>query len=134
MDAQATAERICDALLALLARGRKDSCVLIEEPQSRRYVQFGPGQLAIDLPLAALTADEADRAYQLFRELGDGTAQQYEAPDVETGRTNYGATLRHDFGADVQAAARAAAAIFVEVYRLPADSKLTVCANWRTNG
>jgi len=120
-------EQIRDELLALLARGRRDSCVLVEEPTSRKFVQFGPGTLTLDLPLAALTTDEADRAYQFFRELGDGLARQYEVPDVvKTGKTNYGATLRHDFGTDAHAAARAAVAVFTEVYGLPADSELTI--------
>jgi hypothetical protein len=109
--------RVYDALVALLHRGTRDSFVLIEEPRTQKYVQFGKGpRLTMDMPLVALTFEEADRASRFFRELGVPCPREYHDPDSSTGRVNHGAAFVHDFGRDCQAAAAWAMEFFETVY------------------
>jgi hypothetical protein len=115
--------RIYEALIALLHRGDKDSFVLIEEPQSRKFVQVGTGRcLGMDVPCVALTSEQADRASQFFSELGEEYPREYHAPDLKTGKIHHGATFHHDFGQDT----RAAVVFFTTVYGCPADVELSI--------
>ncbi len=114
-----TERRIYDALIALLHRGTKDSFVLIEEPQSGKFVQFGKGRrLCMDVPCVELNSAESDRAYQFFQKLGGEHPREYDAPDPKTGQVRHGAAFYHDFGHDAGAAATAALALFVKVFGL----------------
>jgi hypothetical protein len=126
-----TAEgRIYDALVALLHQGTEDSFVLIEEPQSGKFVQFGKGRcLEMDVPCVELNGVEADRAHLFFQELGEASPREYHAPDPKTGEIHHGTTFNHDFGRDVTAAAKAAVALFVEVFGLPPDVELSIEEN-----
>jgi hypothetical protein len=127
MNQDPTEVRIYEALVALLHRGDEDSFVFIEEPRSKKFVQFGKGRfLGMDVPCVALTSAEADRASQFFNELGEEYPREYHAPDPKTGRTHHGATFHHDFGQDVRAASKAAIALFVSVYEFPADVDLSI--------
>jgi hypothetical protein len=119
--------RIYDALVALLHRGEEDSFVLIEEPQSEKFVQVGKGRcLGMDVPCVALTNLEAERASKFFHALGEECPREYNAPNPKTGRRQPGAAFYHDFGNDAKGAAKAALAFFVEVYGFPADVELSV--------
>lgn len=127
MNPDVTENRIYEALVALRHRGAKDSFVLIEEPQSQKFVQFGKGRLlCLDVPCVALAGAEADRASRFFNELGEQYPTEYHDPDPQTGQTHHGATFRHDFGQDARAAAKAAIAFFVDVYALPPDVELSI--------
>jgi hypothetical protein len=127
MNEDPTEIRIYEALVALLHRGTKDSFVLIEEPRSEKFVQFGKGRyLGMDVPCVALSSAEADRASQFFNELGEAYPREYHDPDPKTGRIHHGATFHHDFGRDARAASRAAIAFFVNVYGFPADVELSI--------
>lgn len=118
------------ALTDLLFRGGPDSFVLIEALPSGKFVQFGRGPvLILDLPLAALEDEEAQRAAAFFADLGEEFPREYEAPHPETGKMQFGATYDHDFQGDVLAATRAALEVFRKVYRLPRDVELLIQRN-----
>jgi len=122
-----TERRIYDALVALLHRGTKDSFVLIEEPKSGKFVQFGKGRrLCMDVPCVELNGAETDRAYQFFRKLGEEHPREYDAPDPNTGQVRHGAAFYHDFGHDAQAAAAAALALFLRVFGRAPDVELSI--------
>jgi hypothetical protein len=127
MDGKSNEERVYEALIALRHRGTGGSFVLVEEPQTKKFVQFGIGRvLTLDVPCVALTADEADRAATFFRQLGEDGPREYEAPSPRTGRAQHGAAYYHDFLGDARAAARAAVSFFETVYLLPPGTKLSV--------
>src|SRR2546429_8846705 len=108
--------RIYQALAEHLADHAEDgSTVLIEEPRSQKFVQFGPGRtLTLDVPCVALTRAEAERASRFFAALGEKCPIEYDARDPSTGRIRHGAAFNHDFGGDARAAAQTAAAFFRE--------------------
>jgi hypothetical protein len=120
--------RIYEALVALLDHhSESGSVVLVEEPQSQKFVQFGPGwTLEMDVPHVALNDEEADRAYAFFAKLGKDFLKEYDAPDPKTKKVRHGATFNHDFHQDARAAARAAALFFEEVYLLPRHVNLRI--------
>jgi hypothetical protein len=125
-----TENHIFEALVALYRRGVEDSFVVIEDPRSKKFVQFGPGRrLVMDVPCVGLTGDEADRASEFFRQLGVDYPREYHAPDKKAGRTHHGASFAHDFGNDARTAARAAVAFFETVYQLPAGLELSIEEN-----
>ena len=127
MNEDAAEVRIYEALIALLHRGAEDSFVIVEDPRSKKFVQFGKGRLlGMDVPCAALSSAEADRASRFFNELGEEYPREYHAPDPKTGRIRHGATFCHDFGRDAKAASHAAVALFVYVYGFPADVELSI--------
>jgi hypothetical protein len=116
-------ERIRAALVALMENYQeKGSIVIIEEPKSLKFVQFGPGwELIMDVPFVALTKEEADRAYSFFAELGEESPNEYDAFDPKAKVVRHGATFNHDFNLDTQAAAVAAVSFFKNVYLRPLD-------------
>ena len=64
---EASQAQVYEALIALLHGGTEDSFVVIQEPRSEKFVQFGRGRfLGMDVPCTALTSEEADRAYRFF--------------------------------------------------------------------
>lgn len=118
---------ICEALQVLLERGGDDSYVIIEEPQSEKFVQFGKGAcLCMDVPCGSLSAEEADRASRFFKNLGEECPREYDAPNPKTKKIKHGATFSHDFGHDAEAATQAAITFFAEVYGFPAGIELSV--------
>jgi hypothetical protein len=125
-----TRERIYDALVALLHRGTENSFVLIEQPQSGKFVQFGKGPcLCMDVPCVELDGPEADRAYQFFQRLGEDYPREYDAPDPKTGQVRHGATFYHDFGQDAKAATTAVIELFTRVFQLTGDIELLIEEN-----
>ena len=120
-------DQIFEALIALRHRGVADSSVLIEEPTSGKFVQFGAGrQLVMDVPCVGLTSQEADRASEFFRHFGEDYPREYHARDPQTKRTNHGASFAHDFGTDARGAAQAAIAFFGAVYQFAPGTMLEV--------
>lgn len=120
-------EEIFESLIALRRRGASDSSVLIEEPRSKKFVQFGPGRkIVMDVPCIGLTSQEADRASAFFRELGEDYPLEYHAPDPATGKTHHGASFSHDFGDDAREAARTALLFFESVFQFSSDVTLSV--------
>jgi hypothetical protein len=78
---------VCEALVALLHHHdpHKGSVVVVEQPQSGKFVAFGPGwSLEMDVPHLTLTNEEADRAYEFFAALGEKYLIEYDAPNPET--------------------------------------------------
>jgi hypothetical protein len=119
--------RIARALVGLLARRNDDAFVIIEEPHSGKFVQFGRGPvLRLDLPCAALQPDEAERASALFAELGVEGPTEYDAPDPTAGCLRHGASFQANFGEDIEAAARAAGLVLARVFLLPPDTRLSI--------
>jgi hypothetical protein len=123
-------ERILEALAALQQRGAKGwSVTLIEEPHSRKFVQFGhkgEGSLQMDVPCVGLTEGETTRAAQFFRDLGKEGPKEYDAPTQEPGKITHGASFWHNFGDDIRAAARAAMSFFETVYQMPPGVELAI--------
>jgi hypothetical protein len=121
-------KRIYDALVALLDNYEETgSVVLIEEPKSHKFIQFGPGSsLEIDVPHVVLTSEEAARAYGFFARLGDNYLIEYDAPDPRTGEIHHGATFNHKFGKDARKAAEVAVSFFREVYLFPPRTELLI--------
>ena len=110
--------------------GKPDSFVIIQEPRTQKYVQFGRGRaLIMDMPFIGLTADEAERAAQFFGKLGVEYPLEYEAPETNTGRIQHSATYRYNFGHDASAATQAAVTFFETVYLLPADFTVAIDEN-----
>ena len=65
--------RITEALSSLLVRRNDDAFVIIEHPESRKFVQFAGSaseQLLLDLPSQTLSETEFYSAVQLFRKIG----------------------------------------------------------------
>jgi len=118
------------ALRNLLQRGGEDAFVIIEEPESGKFVQFGgaPG-LWLDLPCAALDEEEADRAYKVFNELGVEAPCEYHASDSKAGMVRHGASFRLNLGDNVRAATSTALAILRLVYLIPEDTALSIVEN-----
>jgi hypothetical protein len=124
---KAVEDQISVELLALLHKGEEDSFVLIEEPRSEKFVQFGMGRvLCMDVPCVGLTAGEVKRASAFFDWLDEEGPYEYHAADPKTGQEVHGLAFRHDFGDDTRAAAKAALSFFEEVYRFPRDVVLTL--------
>jgi len=125
---------VAASLQRLLSRQKqKFPFVLIEDQQTRKFVQFAMDKngLFIDLPTVALTAPERTRAIALFRERHrePGTI----AAPQENGPTQSLETFQALFGRDSQAAAHFAMRVFSEVYRLPSDAKLHVVESNQEN-
>jgi hypothetical protein len=122
-----TENRIYVALIALLRHGADDSFLVIEEPLSQKFVQFGKGRcLGMDVPLVNLSREEADDASRFFEKLGEECPREYHAPDPKSGKVRHGATFHHDFGEDADLAARAAFSFFRDVYRFPPEVPLSI--------
>jgi hypothetical protein len=127
MASPAAEGRIARALVGLLSRLNDDAFVIIEEPRSGKFVQFGRGPvLRLDLPCAALTPDEAERASELFDGLGVEGPTEYDAPDPTAGRLRHGASFQVNFGEDIEAAARTAGLVLTRVFLLPSDAGLAI--------
>ena len=127
-DLESNHNRIYRELVFLLHHhDESGSVVLVEEPKTERFIQFGPGtSLEMDVPDKTLNAKEFERARCFFANLGDGCLMEYDAPNSETGEVSHGATFNYDFGQDAKAAAKTAIAFFDQVYRVPPNVRLRV--------
>lgn len=120
--------RIFRELTALLYNHEVNgSVVLIEEPQSEKFIQFGPGStLEIDVPHITLSDEEADGAYRFFQKLSDEYLMEYDAPDPIERVVRHGATFNHDFGRDAKLATKTAIALFQQVFQIRPDAPLRI--------
>ena len=121
---------LVEALQDLLRRHNDDAFVIIEDEKSGKFVQFGRGPtLKLDLPLAALNAEETARAERAFRALGSEYPRSLVAPDPsEAGLPRAHVTLEYDFGLDSVGAARGALWVYDQVFGL-ADASLLLQEN-----
>ncbi len=123
-------ELVYDALWELLHEGTDESFVIFTESESKKFVQFGVGPiLNMDVPLVALSDEEAERAFAFFRMLGESIPKEYNAPNSKTGKVQHGASLTHSFGMDVTMATESTMVFFWTVYALPRDFTLEVHRN-----
>jgi len=109
-------EIIHENLVWLRRHGEEGSFVIIEDPISEKFVQFGQGPvLLMDLPFAELTDAEKERARHFFIGIGEPSAGNQGIPVFE-----------HDFGNDSSAAVEAVVSLFQSVFRLPSETHLKV--------
>ncbi len=115
---------LVEALQDLLRRHNDDAFVIIEDEKSGKFVQFGRGPtLILDLPVAALNAEETARAENAFRALGAEHPRSLVAPDPsEAGIPRPHVTFEYDFGVDSAGAARGALWVYDQVFGLEGAS------------
>jgi hypothetical protein len=108
---------------AEIARARDtETVVVIQEPKSKKFVQFGYKNLWVDLPLQALSAEEVSRAERVMGRFG--IPRQTSPSPTTTGVTTAMTSFQKYLGQDVELAVRVAEAVFREVYLLPAEVQL----------
>ena len=111
------------AISAEIARARDtETVVIIEEPKSKKFVQFGYKSLWVDLPLQTLSADELSRAERVMGRFG--IPKQTRPVPTTTGSTRVMTSFQSFLGKDLELAVRVADAVFREVYLLPPDVQL----------
>ena len=111
-----------DSLTRLLTRPL-GAFVIIEEPQSGKFVQFAGSKdepLLLDLPSQALSPDEMTKVKSVFAELGYPDPETYETAWYPGELPN----ILVRFGTDVDKAAEAAVAVLHRVYGLDEHTKL----------
>jgi hypothetical protein len=115
----------------LANRDADDAFVILEDTETKKFVQFGRGPgIKLDLPLAALHESEAERAYAFFRELNVCAPRELDAPDpTNSNALRHHATFEYDFGNDARAAAHTALALFAAVYGECLQSRLSLIEN-----
>jgi len=121
------------ALRKLLQRTNEDAFVIIEEPSSHKFVQFAASvrdPLLLDLPMQALSKEEALRAEKLFTSLGAGGRQESTLYDRNGKAVGTQVSYQMFLGQDTEAAATVAMRIFREVYRIRPDrGEFTITEN-----
>lgn len=99
--------------------------VVLDEPQSGHFIQYAWwGGVTVDLPLAALDAEQQARAAQEFERFGAGTPILERGPDGSESESTK--TFQHDFGRDTAAAARFGCEALRRVYLIDASLLLQV--------
>ncbi len=95
--------------------------VIIEEPLSGKFVQFGGSKdepLWLDLPSQTLSPDEMTRAKAVFAEFG------YAGAEVDHDPAGQDTNFIVKFGTDVDKATELAVAVLHRVYKFGDDTKL----------
>jgi len=106
-----------------IARARdNETVVVIEEPKSKKFVQFGYKNLWVDLPLQTLSADELSRAERVMGRFG--IPKQTRLGPTTAGGTMVMTSFQKFLGEDLELAVRVADAVFREVYLLPPEVQL----------
>lgn len=103
--------------------------VVVEHLPSESFVQFGleEGYVFLDLPVSALSADERQRAGELFEEAGVARPVEVEATNPDDEReVTMTLTLQLAFGQRTEEASRFACRILHEVYRIAEGAPLAV--------
>lgn len=95
--------------------------VIIEEPASKKFVQFGWKTLMIDLPAQTLSEEEMGRAERVMAGFGV-PKRTYEigTPGDKVPQT----TFQKHLGTNVDLAIRAVEVVFREIYLFPQDVRL----------
>lgn len=103
-----------DSLEQLLARDNDNGFVVLEEQHSSKFVQFAASRetgIVLDLPVKSLSAEERQRADQLFSSFSvTHNAYGFELP----------------IGRDISLAVEITTRIFNEIYRLDAHAEFTI--------
>jgi hypothetical protein len=112
-------EQIHDALQRLLQRRNDNAFLIIEEPKTRKFVQFAGSAsegLAFDLPSQTLSAEELSRAKRALATIGI----RFDEWDVydKPGGTVVGkqSGFSKSLGRDLAEATKLTLMIFIEVY------------------
>lgn len=95
--------------------------VIMEEPASKKFVQFGWKTLMVDLPSQTLSKDEMDRAGRIMARF-DIPKRVYPigTPEDRVLQTSF----QKHLGGDIKFAVRVVEAVFREVYLFPEDIHL----------
>ncbi len=111
------------AISSEISRARDtDTVVVIQEPKSKKFVQFGYKQLWVDLPSQALSADELPRAERVLGRFRIPKTT-FRSPTT-TGATVPMTSFQRFLGDDLELAVRVAEAVFCEVYLFASDVQL----------
>lgn len=97
--------------------------VIIEEPTSKKFVQFGWKTLMVDLPSQTLSDDEMRRA-EIVMARFDIPKRTY--PIGTPNDTVLQTTFQKHLGSDAELAVRVTDAVFREVYLFPPDVQLKI--------
>lgn len=126
-----TRSKITAALTSLLVRRSDDAFVIIEHPETQKFVQFAGSateQLLLDLPSQTLSETEFYRAVELFRKLGV-FGDEHDALDEPGGQV---VGQQFSFNAIFQSvddATNTVADIFTTIYGFSADCSLEIIEN-----
>src|SRR5438309_11254385 len=101
--------------------GQSGGAVIIEEPKSKNFVQFGWKTLMIDLPRQTLSDEEMRRAEHVMIRFGI-PKEKYPigTPNDSVLQTSF----QKHFGSDVELAVRVTEAVCREIYLFPEDVQL----------
>ncbi|MEM7138032.1 MAG: hypothetical protein AAF500_15735 [Myxococcota bacterium] len=102
----------------------EDRALVVEDPVTKKFVQFSGSGLKFDLPAMPLSPEEAARAEETMKRLG--------IPKTTFETTTIGAdqkpvvlvNYKKDLGGDVPAALDLVEVVFVEVFELPPTTEL----------
>ena len=124
---QSHADVIRDALKRLLKRPA-GAILIIEEPRSKKFVQFAGSRdepLLLDLPAEPLSPEELRKAKALFAEMGYPGPETYQVLESPGGPPAGKQTSFHvKFGTDVDKATELAVAVLHRVYGFGEDVEL----------
>ncbi|MEO6034104.1 MAG: hypothetical protein ABIQ35_02500 [Verrucomicrobiota bacterium] len=95
--------------------------VIIEEPRSKKFVQFGWKTLMVDLPSQTLSGDEMQRAESVMSRFG---VPKKTYPIGTPQDTVLQTSFQKHFGDDSETAVRVTEAVFREIYLFPSDVHL----------
>lgn len=123
--------KIAEALSSLLVRRNDDAFVIIEHPETQKFVQFAGSAtepLLLDLPSQTLSEEEFYKAVQLFQKMGI-IGDEHDVLDQPGGQVvgqqfSFNATFR-----SVADAAKTVEDIFTTVYGFPTDCDLEITEN-----
>jgi len=111
------------AIRSEISRARDNqTIVVIEEPKSKKFLQFGHKDLWVDLPCQTLSADELSRAERVMGRFG--IPKETHPTPILDGSTMLMTSFQKCLGYDIELAVRVAEAVFREVYLFPADVQL----------
>jgi len=130
-DAVPNEDRIKAALQRLLARTNTDAFLIIEEPSTKKYVQFASGDvdaLMFDLPAIALSADELERAKTVLMQYGiEATEMEMTNPDGTPAEPML--TFNSELGHNIERATELSTRVLMEVYQFSPDTDFQLIEN-----
>lgn len=102
----------------------EDRALVIEDPATKKFLQFSGSTLKVDLPVMPLSPEEKARAEQVMQRMGI-PKETFETRTLGADQkpvvlVNY----KQDLGGDVSAALDVVEVVFLEVFELPADTGL----------
>ena len=111
------------AIRSAISRARDNqTIVVIEEPKSKKFLQFGHKDLWVDLPCQTLSAEELSRAERAMGRFGI-PKETHPAPILDDS-TMLMTSFQKCLGDDIELAVHVAEAVFREVYLFPSDVQL----------